>query len=574
MEYFTELVSYLLIFATIDIDILGLGTFNIRKNDGTIFHFNHPFDGLAMLHRFEIHGGQNARITYTSRHTANGVKSRILRDDSTLVFFGPDPCKTIFGRLQSVYHQLLDLGRGEIERRMETDAEGENINVTITPNFPLGEDLEKEWGVNAGMALVVKTDANMLQLIDNETLEPKKLFTYAVIDKEYKDRFAASHHQHDDESGEWFNFILEVFPKPTWRVFSYSTPKIPGPTKVKKFQPITENLSCPVNFILPTKSLKPSYTHSFALTKNYVIIPNWSYYFLYNTLSLLWYGNAYESLYFDRNRPTLFHVLSRESGLHVATYESDSAFAFHTANAWDEDGTIWMDIATYPDSGIIDASFEFARMYHEEYVKPASYRKTETKTGDENVCPSEIRRYKLSDIPKISSNTPRRAEYEVLGLDLDLPRFDPRRKNKPYRYLYGTCRNKNDSTHKNADGVIFNSVQKMDLGLPPTLSEQLISDVPVNKIYGSGPNTCRFDPLSASCSEPIFLPNPSGTDEDDGIVLTIINEIQNEDKEICALVVLNAKDMTEMARTEVGPWHTKTVHGSFVDQTGKAVRIS
>jgi len=149
-----------------------LGTFNVPKPDGTTFHFNHPFDGLAMLHRFEIHGGTNPRVTYTSRHTANGVKSRILRDDSTLVFFGPDPCKTIFGRLQSVYHQLVDFGRGEIERRMQTDAEGENINVAIAPNFPLGEDLEKEWGVNAGMALVVKTDANMMQLVDNETLEP------------------------------------------------------------------------------------------------------------------------------------------------------------------------------------------------------------------------------------------------------------------------------------------------------------------------------------------------------------------------------------------------------------------
>jgi torulene dioxygenase len=555
-----------------------LGTFNVPKPDGTTFHFNHPFDGLAMLHRFEIHGGTNPRVTYTSRHTANGVKSRILRDDSTLVFFGPDPCKTIFGRLQSVYHQLVDFGRGEIERRMQTDAEGENINVAIAPNFPLGEDLEKEWGVNAGMALVVKTDANMMQLVDNETLEPKKIFTYGAVDKEYSDRFAAAHHQYDTETGEWFNFILEVFPKPTWRVFSYSAPETPGATKVRKFQPITENLSRPANYILPTWPLKASYTHSFVLTQNYVIIPNWSYYFSYNSLSILWYGNGYESLFFDPNLPTLFHVLSRTTGRHVATYESDAAFAFHTANAWDEDGSVWMDVATYPDAGIIDATFEFARMYDEEYVKPASYTKVGTRAGDDNVPTAQLRRYKLSDIPAVPSNTSRRAEYELLGLDIDLPRFDPRRKNKPYRFLYGTCRNQNKSTHKESGGVVFASVQKMDLGPPANSTsstlEQVGTSAPVDKRYGSGPNTCRFDPVSASCSEPIFLPNPSGSEEDDGVVLTIANEVNEEGKESCVLIILDAKDMKELARAEVGHWHVKTVHGSFVDEAGRGVSVS
>ena len=546
----------------------------IPKPDGSVFHFNHPFDGLAMLHRFEIHGGDDPRVTYTSRHTANGVKSRIIRDDSTLVFFGPDPCRTIFGRIQSVYHQLLDFGRGEIGRRMRTDPEGENINVTISPNFPLSEDLEKEWGVNAGMSLVVKTDANMLQLIDNQTLEPKKIFTYEAIDSEYSDRFAAAHHQYDMKTGEWFNFILEVFPKPTWRIFSYAKGTEPGPIKVRKFQPLTQNLSLSANYFLPTRPLKPSYTHSFAITNNYVIIPNWSYYFSYYSLSILWHGNAYDSLYFDPSLPTLFHVLSRSSGLHVATYESNPAFGFHTANAWDDNGVIWMDIATYPDANIIDASFDFARMYDEHYVKPASDKGIGARATNTNLPIAQLRRYKLSDVPLTPSNTARRAEYEVLGLDIDLPRFDPRKHCKPYRYLYGTCRNRNQSTHKNAGGVIFTAVQKMDLGPIPLSSEQSEQNVSTDKIEGSGPNTRRFDPPSGSCSEPIFLPDPSGTEEDDGIVLTMLNEISQDDQETCSLIVLDAKTMTKMARAEIGSWHAKTVHGSFVDRTGKGISVS
>jgi torulene dioxygenase len=70
------------------------------------------------------------------------------------------------------------------------------------------------------------------------------------------------------------------------------------------------------------------------------------------------------------------------------------------------------------------------------------------------------------------------------------------------------------------------------------------------------------------------LPNPSGTEEDDGIVLTMVNEIRHDDQETCALVVLDAKTMTEMARAEIGPWHAKTIHGSFVDQAGRGISVN
>jgi torulene dioxygenase len=181
-----------------------------------------------------------------------------------------------------------------------------------------------------------------------------------------------------------------------------------------------------------------------------------------------------------------------------------------------------MDVATYPDAAIIDASFESARMYDEEYVKPASYTKVGTRVGDDNVPTAQLRRYKLSDIPAAPLNTSRRAEYEVLGLDIDLPRFDPRCKNKPYHFLYGTCPNQNKSTLKGSGEIVFDSVQKMDLDRPATSTsstlEQIGTSASIDKRYGSGPNTWRFDPLSASCSEPIFLPNPSGSEEDDGVV--------------------------------------------------------
>jgi torulene dioxygenase len=136
-------------------------------DNGDTFHIGHPFDGLAMLHRFEING-ESQTIKYNSRHTSHGVERRIGQQDPTLFSFGPDPCKTIFGRIQSVYYHIFKSSANTAIQ--ETDAEFDMVNVTVTPNFPLGAELEREIGIKRGEALVVKRDANTLQVVDPESL--------------------------------------------------------------------------------------------------------------------------------------------------------------------------------------------------------------------------------------------------------------------------------------------------------------------------------------------------------------------------------------------------------------------
>jgi torulene dioxygenase len=57
---------------------------------------------------------------------------------------------------------------------MENDPEFDMVNVTITPNFPIGKTLEDQTGVEPGKAVVVKRDANTLQLVDGKTLSKSK----------------------------------------------------------------------------------------------------------------------------------------------------------------------------------------------------------------------------------------------------------------------------------------------------------------------------------------------------------------------------------------------------------------
>jgi torulene dioxygenase len=61
--------------------------------------------------------------------------------------------------------------------------------------------------------------------------------------------------------------------------------------------------------------------------------------------------------------------------------------------------------------------------------------------------------------------------------------------------------------------------------------------------------------------EPIFVPDPNGTEEDDGVILSIvlIGELAKS-----ILIVLNAKDMTELGRAEMETVFPLGFHGVFV----------
>ncbi|EPB86031.1 hypothetical protein HMPREF1544_07191 [Mucor circinelloides 1006PhL] len=574
----------------------GSGRYNVLLDNGDTFHIGHPFDGLAMLHRFEI-SGETQSVKYNSRHTSHGVERRIGQRDPTLLTFGPDPCKTIFGRIQSVYHHISKFGANAALQ--ENDAEFDMVNVTVTPNFPLGADLEQETGVKRGEALVVKRDANTLQVVDPETLKPLKMFTYAHVSKKLQGQLCASHHQYDEETDEYINFMVKLGPFPTFQTFSLG-PYLPSPPGEKEAMPAPEpRLHQPIWRHLGAwktmEALKPSYIHSFSMTKNYIIIPNFPYYYSFGGLSAIYYSSAYQTFYWDETRHTLFHVIDRHTGHHVATYEADPCFSFHTANAWDEDvelpggrkeRVIYMDYCMYENTDIVDASFELGKTptgkLDLDLVQPARYvfDKNTAHKEEHQIAPSQFRRYRLGQVPVAKPgadtwtpswsnafsnltkfNKRRVASYAVIGHDLEMPRFNPRYNMKPYRFCWGVCESRHAPSY--ASGSVVNGLIKLDL----------------NNVY-LGPNTDQnssakiWDEPGCSCAEPIFIPNPDGQDEDDGVVMSIVNTTLQDGSESCFLLILDACSFTEIARTTIGAFNAVTLHGSFVDKHGRGIAVN
>jgi carotenoid cleavage dioxygenase-like enzyme len=250
-----------------------------------------------------------------------------------------------------------------------------------------------------------------------------------------------------------------------------------------------------------------AYMHAFATTARYVIIAE--YPLVVRPLDLLLQRKPFiENYRWVPGRGTRFHVFHKDGGAAAGSFEGDAFFAFHHINAFEEGDAIVLDIAAYDDARIIgDFALDRVRDPHSEVAWPA------------------FRRFRL--VPGHSA-----AEIESLAPQtIELPRVAGRHEATAYRYAYGV----------DTDGScgIYNRLVKVDL------TER---------------STVAWTAPRAYPGEPVFVARPGGSDEDDGVVLSVVL-----DAEAAAsyLVVLDARDFTELARVHV-PHHIPFgFHGTF-----------
>ena len=253
-----------------------------------------------------------------------------------------------------------------------------------------------------------------------------------------------------------------------------------------------------------------AYLHAFATTERYVVVAE--YPLVVRPLDLLLQRKPFiENYRWLPGRGTRFHVFHKDGGGAAGSFEGDAFFAFHHINAFEEGGAIVLDIAAYGDASVIgDLALERVRDARCTIARPA------------------FRRFRL--IPGRSA-----AEIEnILPQTIELPRVAARYEAADYRYVYGV----------DTEGTygMSNRLVKLDLG---------------------GRNTVAWTAPHAYPGEPVFVERPGGTDEDDGVVLSVVL-----DAEAAAsyLVALDARDFTELARVHV-PHHIPFgFHGTFRSQ--------
>src|SRR5436190_1603370 len=247
---------------------------------------------------------------------------------------------------------------------------------------------------------------------------------------------------------------------------------------------------------------RPAYVHSFAMTERYAVLiehPD-----TVNPISIPLSRKPFiEHFEWRPQDGTRFVVFDRHSGRHVADWHGPAFFVFHNVNAYEEGEDVVIDLCAYDDAEIVPA-LGLQRLRAGQAIPQAHLERFRLRPG------GAVERARLSDEP------------------LELPRIDYGRVNgRPYRYAWGG----------GARGDFFDTVVKVDVTTGETLTWR-----------------------DGYPGEPVHVGRPGRTEEDDGVLLTVVLE---PERAASSMVVLDAATLTELARARV-PHHIPFgFHGQF-----------
>ncbi|XP_078538128.1 carotenoid-cleaving dioxygenase, mitochondrial-like isoform X1 [Lissotriton helveticus] len=473
--------------------------------------YNHWFDGMALMHQFRIEDGA---VTYMSKflqsdnYTTNQAYNRIVLSEFGTIAL-PDPCKSMFERFMSIF------------QFRSTD----NANVNYTTYK--GD-------------YYVSTETNFMYRVDPKTLETK--------DKVDWSKFiavnGATAHPHYDPDGTVFNMGNSYGKHGS----SYNIIRVPP----QKLDPCdTLEGAQVVCSIAPKEKMRPSYYHSFGMTENYVIFVEQP--IKMDLMKIITHKMAGKSvadaMKWDPDEHTRFHIANKMSGKLLPVKYLAKAFAtFHQINAFEDQGCIVFDLCCQ-DSGDdvkiymlqnlrkqgegLDETYNMvAKSFPRRFVLPLAVDVTAPAGTDLNpLSYSTAKAVKKEDGTVWCTHENLHDEsLEELG-GFDFPCINYARYNtKKYRFFYGF----------GIGHLVGDSLIKMDV------------ETKLTKVW----RQTGFYP-----SEPVFVPLPDATEEDEGVILSVVITPNQTNRTF--LLLLDAKTFSEIGRAEVPVQIPCGFHGVF-----------
>ena len=264
---------------------------------------------------------------------------------------------------------------------------------------------------------------------------------------------------------------------------------------------------------LPVEAGNAGYRHHFSMTERYVVAMEYPLHVDQQVLADRSKQVA-AAFRWDPTAATKIFITDRTDGSLVKTLETPGFFAVHHANAYEVGDTIVMDVAAY------DGAEHIGDFY------------IDRRRAGSPLSLGQLRRYILP----LGAGTD--VECEVLSSQqLELPTYDYRRYNtKPYRYVYAA------GMRQDLPEVAYNQIIKADVHSHVSLSWFQDGCFP---------------------GEPIFVPAPDAATEDDGVVLCLVLDTTVRSS---FLLVLNARDLSEIARAHLDTAIPYGLHGQFLGE--------
>jgi beta,beta-carotene 9',10'-dioxygenase len=251
------------------------------------------------------------------------------------------------------------------------------------------------------------------------------------------------------------------------------------------------------------------YLHDFGLTDRHAVLI--AHPLTINPLTSLFSNKGYiEHFRWRPERGTTLWKFDRKAGT-WKDYQTDALFCFHTVNTFEDGEDVVLDFLAYDDASVID------------YLK--------TDRLDPRALVTQLPRYVRARLSPGKTH----ATLETLSdARFELP-------NIAYR-----------AHHGRPYGVAWGATLRVDSTAAPT------SDiVRVDLAHG---DVRRFSDPHVTYGEPVFVPRPGSTSEDDGVVLTVGSDPRSERS---LLAVLDAGTLAPLARCEVQLSLPLGFHGNF-----------
>lgn len=256
----------------------------------------------------------------------------------------------------------------------------------------------------------------------------------------------------------------------------------------------------------------PSYMHSFGITEHYFVLTEFP--LVVNPAALAVSGRPFIENY--RWRPELgtrFTLVDRRDGSVRARATTDPFFAFHHVNAYEDGDDVVVDLCAADDATIID----------EFYIDRLRDRMRDGSPvfGDSH---PRLTRYRMN-VAREEITTD-----DLGGHRLELPIVNNARcRERRHRYVWGVS----------TEGDWPDRISRIDVDSGESLMWREEGCYP---------------------SEPVFVPHPDADREDAGALLSVVLDAP---RATSYLLVLDASDLSEIARADVGRHLPHSIHGTF-----------
>jgi beta,beta-carotene 9',10'-dioxygenase len=250
------------------------------------------------------------------------------------------------------------------------------------------------------------------------------------------------------------------------------------------------------------------YIHAFGLTARHAVIIDQP--LALNPLRMLFSNKAFiRHFEWQPERGTRLWKLERSTGK-FSRYEAEALFCFHTINSFEDGDDVVMDFVAFEDASVIDAFYVDALSRGLPDLKP------------------RIVRARLTPGAK-------RAQLEPLGdASFDFPQIAYRSHHgQPYRYVWGTA-----------------------IGPSPEGRSESV----LHKLDVTSGQVQRFSDPAFMYGEPVFVPRPGATGEDDGVLLAVGSHASEERSR---LLVVDAARLEPLASCDVALSIPLGFHGTF-----------